>query len=216
MSTENIISNRRRGNLSARAEARKTAILKASSELIATLGYDGASLESICELASCSKSAVYELFGNKQGILAALSEELALDLSRALHAFHIQNLSASVALERYATMVMERVLADSYIGIIRAIVSVSARYPEIGPAYYHVGAGAARNALASYLQAQHDAHVLEVPNPHQSADEFQGLLLWDRMLAQLVGARSQPSAPELEDHVQAVVSLFVSRHRVSH
>lgn len=210
------MKTRRGGHLSARAKARKTAILKASSELIATHGYDGASLEAICELAACSKSAVYELFGNKQGILAALSEELALDLSRALHAFHVQNLTASVALERYATMVMERVLADSYIGIIRAIVSVSARYPEIGPAYYHVGAGAARNALASYLQAQHEARCLDVPDAQQSADEFQGLLLWDRMLAQLVGAKNQPSAAELEGHVQAVVSLFVSRHSIIH
>lgn len=215
MSTTNARKIPNNPGLTQRGKARRAAILSASYELIGTHGFDGASLESICEKAACSKSAVYELFGNKQGILAALSEEIALDLSRALHAFHIQNLSVRIALQRYATMVMERVLADSYIGIIRAIISVSGRYPEIGPAYYHVGAGAARSALASYLQSQHDAGALEVPNTQLSADEFQGLLLWDRMLAQLVGARPQPTEAQIQEHIQSVVDLFVSRHAVN-
>ena len=193
---------------------RRAAILAASARLITEHGYDGTSLDAICESASCSKSAIYEHFGNKLGILAALSEEIALELSRALHAFHMQKLTPAVALQRYAHMVLTLVLDDSHIAILRATISASWKHPEIGPSYYEVGAGAARSALAMYLKERAMAGELRVDDAARSADEFQGLLLWDRMLAQLVGAQSPPSAVEIEKHAALAVHTFLDRHAV--
>lgn len=192
---------------------RRAAIISASTTLITEHGYDGTSLDAICELASCSKSAIYELFGSKQGILAALSEEIALELSRALHAFNMQNLTPEVALRRYARMVLTLVLDSSHIAILRATISASWKHPGIGPSYYEVGAGAARNALANYLKEQAALGALRVDEPARSADDFQGLLLWDRMLAQLVGAKQPPSAREVEQHATDSVKTFLSRHQ---
>lgn len=192
--------------------SRRRAILDASAELIVERGYDGTSLDTICERAACSKSAVYHHFGNKQGILRALSEEIALELAKALHAFHLQGVAVEDALHRYARMVLENVLDDRYIAILRATISASWKHPELGPAYYHVGAGAARNALAGYLRGQAAAGALNISDPLQSADEFQGLLLWDRMLAQLVGAKTAPTEEFVHRQAQVAVTTFLERH----
>lgn len=213
MSTHKVNVQVSRGDAPAPVPSRRrAAIVSASTKLITEFGYEGTSLDAICELAACSKSAIYELFGNKQGVLAALSEEVALELSRALHAFNMQNLTPEVALRRYARMVLTLVLDNSHIAILRATISASWKHPEIGPAYYEVGAGAARNALANYLKEQAALGALRVTDPARSADDFQGLLLWDRMLAQLVGAKPPPTADEIEQHVTDAVRTFLSRH----
>jgi AcrR family transcriptional regulator len=72
---------------SERSQAKRAAILAAAAELITEHGYDGTSLDAVVERAACSKSAVYELFGNKEGVLSALTEDIALELTRALEAF---------------------------------------------------------------------------------------------------------------------------------
>src|SRR5438132_12954079 len=95
-----------------RRDAKRTAILTAATDLIIERGYDGTSLDAIVERAVCSKSAIYELFGSKEGLLATLTEDIALELSHALHAFHVQHLDVRKALTRYARLAFELILTD--------------------------------------------------------------------------------------------------------
>ena len=199
-----------------RSGEQRRAILSAAKELITAYGFEGTSLDRVCEVAACSKSAIYEHFGNKRGLLAALSEDVALELSQALHAFHLDGLPLDEALFRYAKLAVERVLSESHIAIVRATISAVWKHPNLGTAYYEVGAGAGRLALARFLADQVQAGRLVEGDAEVRAREFQGLLFWDRMLQQLVGVATSPSDDEIALHARQTVELFLRRYAAAH
>ncbi len=192
---------------------KRAAILAAAADLIIERGYDGTNLDAICERAACSKSSIYVYFGNKEGLLAVLTEDIALGLSQALHAFHLQHLSVEDALQRYARLSLKLILNERHIAIVRATISTVWKHPQLGPAYYEVGTLTAQSALAQYFEVQSKIGVLDVPDPRWAAKEFQGMLLWDRMLAQIVGARSSPGEAEIEAQADAAVAVFLGHYR---
>ena len=63
-----------------RREAKRAVILAAAGSLIIERGYEGTNLDAICERAGCSKTSIYHYFGNKEGLLSALTEDVSLDL----------------------------------------------------------------------------------------------------------------------------------------
>ena len=209
------MSTARSHTLGSSSEAKRAEILAAAADLIIERGYDGTNLDAICERAACSKTSIYHYFGNKEGLLTALTEDIALDLSQALHAFYLQHLSVDDALRRYARLALRQILDERHIAIVRATISAVWKYPQLGPAYYEVGALTAQSALAQYFETQTREGVLDIADATAAAKEFQGLLLWDRMLAQIVGARSRPEDAEIEAAADAAVATFLGRYLAS-
>tara|TARA_R110000772_G_scaffold110610_7_gene214224 strand:- start:590 stop:1255 length:666 start_codon:yes stop_codon:yes gene_type:complete len=198
----------------AKSLEKRNAIKAAATELMVELGYENASLDAICERAACSKSAIYEHFGNKQGLLAALTEDLALELSQSLHAFYLQELSVEDTLLLYAELALTRILNDKHIAIVRATISSLPQDPELGPTYYRVGARTAQAALEQYFSAQIRAGTLDLTDAQWAAHEFQGLLFWERLVAQIVGAMKAPTEAEVKSHARQVVDTFLRRYRL--
>jgi len=212
--TRGAAGGREQPAMTARAAARRAGILAAAAELITEHGFEGTTLDAVCERAACSKTAIYELFGGKTGLLAALSEDIAVELSQALHAFHMQELSPRETLLRYSRLALAKILAGKHIAVVRATIAAASSDPAIGPAYYRVGALTAQAALAQYFREQTRAGALEVADPEWAAHELQGLLFWERMLAQIVGAAAPPGAEEIARHSEQAVEAFMQRYGV--
>ena len=47
-----------------------------------------------------------------------------------------------------------------------------------------------------------------------AAHEFQGLLFWERLVAQIVGAMKAPTEAEVKSHARQVVDTFLRRYRL--
>lgn len=214
MSTINTQSKPRKTAKANKSLAKREAIKLAATVLMIELGYEDTSLEAICQRASCSKSAIYQYFGNKQGLLAALTEDVALEISQALHAFHLQELDIAEALLMYAKLALAKILNDKHVAVVRATISSLSQYPELGPTYYQVGAKTAQTALTQYFSAKKASSMLDVDDPEWAAHEFQGLLFWERLVAQVVGAQQAPNDSEIEEHAKKVVDTFLKRYRV--
>jgi AcrR family transcriptional regulator len=192
-----------------KATAKRKVILKVAADLITQRGYDNTGLKEICEKASCSKSAIYEYFNNKEGLLAALTEDIAVDLSQTLHSFHIQHLSVEETLLRYSKLALKLILDERHIAIVRATISAYWNHPELGPTYYQVGARTAQTALAQYFELHNKSGELEISDPDWAAHEFQGILFWERMMAQVVGAKRSPTEEEIEYQAHMTVDTFM-------
>jgi TetR/AcrR family transcriptional regulator, mexJK operon transcriptional repressor len=197
-----------------KALAKREFIKQAATELLVEFGYQETSLDAICQKASCSKSAIYQHFGNKQGLLAALTEDVAIELSQALHAFHLQEMDIKDALLMYAKLAMAKILNDRHVAVVRATISSLGQFPELGPTYYRVGAQTAQAALIQYFSAKVTAKELDISDSTWAAHEFQGLLFWEKLVAQVVGAQSSPSEEEIENHSSKVVNTFLNRYRI--
>jgi TetR/AcrR family transcriptional repressor of mexJK operon len=214
MSTINTIFKRSKTVKSTKSLAKREAIKLATTELMIEVGYEDTNLEAICQRANCSKSAIYQYFGNKQGLLAALTEDVALEISQALHAFYLQELDIGEALLMYAKLALTKILNDKHVAVVRATISSLGQYPELGPTYYQVGAKTAQAALTQYFSAKKASSMLDVDDPEWAAHEFQGLLFWEKLVAQIVGAQQAPNIREIEEHAKKVVETFLKRYRV--
>lgn len=205
---------RQRGNLMSgideRSRIKRESILNAAGGLIIERGYDATSLDAVVERAGCSKSAIYELFGNKEGLLHALTEDLALELTRALHAFHKENLGVRETLTRYGRLALELILSAHHTAIVRATIAAAWKHPDIGRHYYAVGALNARTALANYFAEHGGRELVNMSDPVTAAREFQSLLFFERLLAQIAGAEAPPNAAEVEALVNSAVTSFLA------
>ena len=83
----NAMTDKRAGpsvRIQRNAQVRRRQILAAASSLIQEKGYGATSLDAVVERAGCSKSAIYEFFGGKEGLISALSDDIVEELSLAL------------------------------------------------------------------------------------------------------------------------------------
>src|SRR6056297_1923131 len=98
---------------------KRTRILGAAAELMVENGYGATTLDAIVERAGCSKSAVYEYFGNKQGLISALAVELVQDLAEQLLTLGQSDLDIRSALVAYAERAMQMILTDMHMAVVR-------------------------------------------------------------------------------------------------
>lgn len=188
---------------------RRAAILDAAAQLITKVGYEGTSLDAVVKKAGCSKSAIYELFGDKEGVLAALTEDIVAELANTLESFEAEGAGVRETLRQFGKLAVELILEPRHVAIVRATMAVAWKHPRIGKRYYEVGPLRTRKALARYFADQAVTGALEISDPQEAARQFQSLLYMERLIAQMTGARGAPSARVKEHLVNTAVETFL-------
>lgn len=188
---------------------RREKILKAASELIVKNGYRGTSLDAVVERAGCSKSAIYEYFGSKEGLLAALTEDIVHELSLTLFRYSHSGLSVEDALLGYARKAMELVLDERHVSVIRVIVSEVWRFPKLGYSYYQLGPKAVQRQFADFLEIMSRSGNLDLEDPVEASRVFWGILLWDALHGRLVGAVEPLDEGQIEVMARRSVDHFM-------
>jgi len=188
---------------------RREKILKAASELIVKQGYRGTSLDAVVERAGCSKSAIYEFFGSKDGMLAALSEDIVHELSLTLFRYSNSDLKLEDALEDYARTAVELVLDERYVAVIRVIVSEVWQSPKLGYTYYQLGPRAVQRQFADFLEVSARGGQTGIEDAADASRTFWAILMWDSLHGRLVGALDPPSKDQAEVIAKRAVRKFM-------
>ncbi len=161
------------------------------------------------ERAGCSKSAIYEFFGSKEGLISALSDGIVDELSRALSELADAHVDVERALQSYAEQALTLILDERHIAIVRVVVSEVWRFPQLGAAYFERGPAAVQKQLTAFLTRQNGLGNLAIENPARASRHFWGLMLWDDLHARLVGVRDALEPGEIGDHASQVVATFL-------
>lgn len=188
---------------------RREKILKAAGELIVKKGYRGTSLDAVVERAGCSKSAIYEYFGSKEGMLAALSEDIVHELSLTLFKYGHAELPLDEALVDYARKAMELVLDERHVAVIRVIVSEVWRFPKLGYSYYQLGPKAVQRQFADFLEIGARDGRLDIDDPAEASRIFWAILLWDSLHGRLVGAVESLDPDQIDVMARRAVARFM-------
>lgn len=188
---------------------RREKILKAASELIVKKGYRGTSLDAVVERAGCSKSAIYEYFGSKDGMLAALSEDIVHELSLTLFRYSNSDLRLADALQDYARTAVELVLDERYVAVIRVIISEVWQSPKLGYTYYQLGPKAVQRQFADFLEIGARGGEIEIDDSADASRTFWAILMWDSLHGRLVGALDPPSKDRAEVLAKRTVEKFM-------
>ncbi len=208
----NAMTDKRAGpsvRIQRNAQARRRQILAAASSLIQEKGYGATSLDAVVERAGCSKSAIYEFFGGKEGLISALSDDIVEELSLALSGFADAPPDLDRVLQSYAEHAMTLILDEKHIAIVRVVVSEVWRFPKLGEAYFERGPAAVQTHFAEFLTRQTALGNIAIADPARASRHFWGLMLWDDLHARLVGAREAPDPGEIQIHARRVVTTFL-------
>jgi TetR/AcrR family transcriptional repressor of adeIJK operon len=198
--------------LTKRGAERRAAILHAANILFLEKGFRAVSLDDIVTYSGGSKAAIYQYFGNKQGLLAALFEYRCKNFFKNQPLQEYQpNDSLFNCMLHTATTIYSAFTHPENIAFMRLVVEESQRDPELAQLAYDSGPKRGLIFVADLLAQAHQAKEICCPFPYESATLFFGMLRHAQWRL-LVGL------PPLEDHLNAehylhyLVERFLAGH----
>ena len=176
MAADNDVKILREGSARKRA-----AILDAARTRFVTDGYDGTSVDVISAEAGVSKRTVYDYFGDKQMLLAAVVEasatRLMVTISDALEEY-LSDLRHPAELETALTGFANRILSTTlnssdYATLIRLVTTESAHLPSDSASYWV--SSEPEDRIAEHFARFHELGLMDAPRPRLAADHFVAL-----------------------------------------
>ena len=191
-------------------ESKREAILDAAHRVFLEVGFGATSMDAIAVAAKVSKQTVYNHFGSKEELFAAMIRNVC---DRMLTVFEEAAKSGKPedTLRAIARQIVKKVMEPDRLALYRLLIAESQRFPELGQIFYECGPQVTRKYLTDYFIEQNSRGTMHVANPAITADQFFGLLSGCYPKAQL-GIKPAPAPDYLEAYIENAVSLFMSAY----
>jgi AcrR family transcriptional regulator len=204
----------REGSVSANddAEAVRDRIVTAAFRLLMERGYTGTSTLQIATAAKVSKRAIYQLFGNKRGILRHMVTMGAarMQLPLTLPSPPRDRVALQATMISYGATLLRELSSPVVVAFYRLAASEADTSTEVAQALDTAGREANRAALAALLRhAQADA-MIGPGDPSAMAGQYFALLLSDLPLRLLLRLATPPSAAEAEARAGAATAALLA------
>lgn len=186
-------------------------MLDAASTLFFERGYEAATLGEIVARSGGSLTTLYELFGNKTGLLAALVSDRCESIADIVRNVAVTEPRPREALRTIACHLFTQLTDPSAIALLRIVIAESGRQPELGRLYYDAGPASGRSIMAAFLGAQQAKGVLSVDDADEAALRFFHMLIGDDMMRLLCGLPA-PDRAEVERRIDCAVDAFLRLH----
>jgi TetR/AcrR family transcriptional repressor of mexJK operon len=189
------------------------AILNAATELFAAKGYGAVSMDAIARAADVSKATLYAHFESKDQLFATIVQVACLENIMPADALPDVTTADETALRAIGNRILRFFLRDRSVAMHRLVIAESARFPELGRAFYDYGPVVGRERLAAWMAGRPS---LEVPEPELAAEQFLGLLRTGLYLRVTLGLAPEPSEAAVDEVVSAAVRTFLRAYRARH
>lgn len=191
-------------------ERRHSAILDAAETLFLEQGYDRTSLADIVRRSGGSLATLYDLFGNKQGLLRAIATRWSDET-----AFRPLEPGATVAtshvgiLKNYAYRQSDAMQSPRAIALMRMLVSESVRDRDFAAGIYRDLHLPAIDELVELFTGWDRAGEAEIDDPEAAAKLFLNIVFGDSMLNALAGVEEKwLDRAEIDWRLRPFVSHF--------
>jgi AcrR family transcriptional regulator len=187
---------------------RRAEILEAAALAFFEHGYAATSIDAIIARVGGSKRNIYNEFGSKQGLFAALVSEIA---DGALSSLDLEKLDGDLeaTLRRLGHRLAHIYLSPSLVGVYRIMVAEGQRFPTLARAFYDKGPGRAVTRLAEVLQNARHAEERSLADCMTAADVFVGMLRGNLHLNAVLALHSNPTESEIATAVESAVDIFL-------
>jgi AcrR family transcriptional regulator len=191
-------------------------ILGAARQVFLERGFDGASIDEIAEVARSGKPTIYARFANKEALFAAVVTRSILVRIEQFGADVPGGATFEERLANLARALLQWVLVNSHVGLMRLAISESRRFPDLAGS---VGAMARERGRQSVTQLLAEmAHADELGalpafGPERIAATtrfFLDLVILPMLLRALLGEKLEQLHAEMEPHVAHSVAFFLA------
>ena len=195
------------------AADRRKAIVAAARDVFLERGYANSSIDAVVERSGGSKATVYQLFGNKEGLLAALVADGAEELAHLVEALPLDG-GLEESLKRFARGYLGLVLRPERLGLFRLVVGECSRVPELGDVFYRSGPQSCGKALTRFFSTIMERGLMKRADPERSAYQFVHALRGDLYMQVMLNPTRAPTQHEIDRHIEFVVRAFLDGYRV--
>ncbi len=142
-----------------KGKKRAQVIIKAAQTAFLKYGYEATTVAIINNLSGGSKSSIYDIFGNKEGLFKAVVENIVMNILTDLEA-DLPECCLEKALEQFGYMYYKVILSKNAIDSYRLAIAESKKHPEVGEMVYQFGMQRSYRFLVERLSMHPDLQGL--------------------------------------------------------
>lgn len=170
-----------------RRDERKRAIIAAAETLFLEQGYDDTSLAEVVKRSGGSLATLYEMFGNKKGLLRAIAEQWRDEAQHCPFSDDDSAMPPSAALANFARRKFEIMKSPRTIALARMIITESFRDRDFAVRMYQEVHLPTINQLANLFALWTKGGLANFPDPIAAARLFNAMIFADTHFKTLVG-----------------------------
>jgi len=197
-------------NRPTRGERRRQRLLEGAREVFLEKGFEATTLDDVIARAGGSRATLYDHFGDKAGLFAAIIAAICDDIQAPVTGGIGSDRDPGTTLQAFAQRFMDRLMEPDSLALYRLVIAESRRFPELGARVFAAGPERAAASLADYLRAETRAGRLVVRDPDTAVRIFLEMIKGDLHTRALFGAGKLPSRREIENTVREAVRIFLT------
>lgn len=192
------------------AEARQLRMLDVAQSAFLAQGYAEATLDGIARDSGVAKKTLYEHFGDKAGLFAAVVQRLRHAWTAGLHDIVIDSTDPGLALQGAALHLLDVGTRSDMIELHRLLLIEARRFPDlINASYDERGALVDMTPLSSYLRRAAEEGLLQFDDVDLATEQFVYLVLGGIRTRILRGVSSRPDAKTRARIAHQAVRIFL-------
>jgi len=197
-------------NQSSRGSVRRRAMMDAAWQILLERGFSGLTLNDVISQSGGSRTTLYEAFGGKDGLIAAVMTERCMEFSAELHISLESDLPPRDALTDFATKLAKKILSEEAVRFTKILFTEGHHFTPMVEKFMKVGPDSTRARLAKYLQRQHDLGHIVIDDPEHYAEMFESMVTggWQKQILKLVKLPQYTDA-EIRQRVTRAVDIFM-------
>ena len=193
---------------------RQQMIFAATYRLLAEKGYKGTSMLAVAKVAGASNETMYNWFGNKQGLLAAMIKDNAagarnviLDGFPSGAVINIEELAR--VLEDFGDSLLQMLTGERAVALNRAAAADVSEGNALGPLLAENGRETVVQLLLQFFEQAIVAGLFQNHDSREMTEIYLALLLGDVQIRRVIGVTNEPDPAATRMHSQRVIELFV-------
>lgn len=195
--------------LTRRRVERRRAMIEAAEQLFLKNGYDATSLAEVVKLSGGSLATLYELFGNKHGLLRAIIEFRKGENVCPGHDTTRDMRQPSDQLVDYAMQLYEHVTSPRIIALKRIVIAEALRDPEFATRFQQEIHEPAVRDLAGYFSLLNQQNSARIDDPIAASELFFAIVMADAHLRVLAdGASTRMTEATMRWRLSPLISHF--------
>lgn len=182
-----------------RRTVRRQAILDAAEALFLEYGYPSVSLSTIVQRSGGSLATIYQMFGNKQGLLRAVVDRSSDESLKDLDTLLASGLSPRRILEEFAISFLAFTTTPRKIAFMRLVITESLTDPDFGEAFDNDMQMKYIARIASLFENWTARGLAQIDRPQQAAELYLAMLLCNLPIRFMLGRPAEK--PSREDTI---------------
>ncbi|WP_075995386.1 TetR/AcrR family transcriptional regulator [Salaquimonas pukyongi] len=192
---------------------RERRIFEAAYKVLSRKGFKSASMLAIAKAAGASNETMYNWYGNKQGLLAAMikdnADQVAADLEDFAAKVPDKDTDSIARLEKFGCKLLDLLTGERSVLLNRAAAADVADGGLLGRLLSEHGRSRMVALISGTVEAAQAAGKLRVHDRQEITEIYLALLLGDIQIRRVIGVTRAPPPEAIAVHSQRVIELLL-------